>query len=361
MGLSTGLRDYRLGLVSPLNTAHGAVRERHGVLFSVSDGVHCGWGEAAPMPGWSVETLAGCRSVLELAAARLARCDSLDDPGVAAALDALEARPHARAAVAGAVLDLTAQQRRTSVASVLVGPGPAPGSGPGSALPQSVAVNGLISHAEPTEVAAAATDLVADGMTAVKLKVAALDPATDLARVAAARCAIGDDVELRLDANGGWDVATAVETLEAMAEHDVAFCEEPASGIDDIAAVGAAGVVAVAVDESAVSVDDIAAALRTGTIGVVVVKPQALGGPDSAMAALALLESFGAVGVVTSMIDSAVGVAHAAQVAAAALPQTAHGLYTSYLLEDDVGPRLDVSAGRLLLPQSPGIGVSPAG
>ena len=377
MGLTSELRDYRLGLVSPLNTAHGVLNQRNGVLFSISDGVHRGWGEAAPMPGWSSETPADCRRVLEAAASRTAECDSVDDPGVTAILAELEARPHARAAVAGAVLDLTAQDQGVSVSLILCGlasgsvsaspqspsgrcSAPSPlASGSVSASPQSVSVNGLISHVEPSQVAAAAADLVADGITAVKLKVAAVDPTTDLARVAAARSAIGDDIELRLDANGGWDVDTAVDTLRAMADHDLSFCEEPTSGIDGIAAVGAAGVVPVAVDESAVTLDDVAIALRTEAISVVVIKPQALGGPDMAMAAAALLEEFGADGVVTTMVDSAVGVAHAAHVAAAALPLAAHGLHTSHLLEDDVAPRLRVADGRLHLPQTIGLGVSP--
>ena len=352
MGLTSELRDYRLGLVSPLNTAHGVLNQRDGVLFSISDGVHCGWGEAAPMPGWSAETLADCRRELEAAASRLAECDSVDDPGVAAILAELEAHPHARAAVAGAVLDLTAQDQGVSVSSIL-------GGFTSGSRPQSVSVNGLVSHVEPSQVAAAAADLVADGTSAIKLKVAAVDPTTDLARVVAARSAIGDDIELRLDANGGWDVDTAVDTLRAMADHDVSFCEEPTPGIDGIAVVGTAGVVPVAVDESAVTVDDIAIALRTEAISVVVIKPQALGGPDMAMAAVALLEEFGADGVVTTMIDSAVGVTHAAHVAAAALPLVAHGLHTSHLLKDDVAPRLRVADGRLHLPQHIGLGVSP--
>ena len=150
--------------------------------------------------------------------------------------------------------------------------------------------------------------------------------------MAAARAAIGDEIELRLDANGGWDIDTAIATLKSMASYNVAFCEEPTAGIDGIAAVGAAGGVPVAVDESAVTVSDIAVALRTNTISVVVIKPQALGGPDLAVAAVALVEDFGADAVVTTMIDSAVGVAHAAHLAAAVLPEKANGLATSALL-----------------------------
>lgn len=381
MGLITGLHDYRLALASPLVTAHGVVEHREGVLFSISDGAYVGWGEAAPMPGWSRGSLDDCKTTLEAAASRLAHLDSVDDPRFGAILAELEARPHARAALAGAAFDLFARRHGVSIASLLqvhLGLGStssvsptaepeAPRSVQVNSLisqrqpeaPRSVLVNGLISDAHPEAVATKAAVLALEGITAVKLKVAATDPRTDLARVSAARSAIGDEIELRLDANGGWDVDIAIATLHKMAGYNIAFCEEPTAGIEGIAAVGAASAVPVAVDESAVTVSDIATALRTNTISVVVIKPQALGGPDLAVAAVALVEEFGADAVVTTMIDSAIGVAHAAHVAAAALPAKAHGLATSALLANDIAPRLEIAAGRIHLPQPPGLGVSP--
>ena len=365
MGLITGLHDYRLALASPLVTAHGVVDHREGVLFSISDGTHVGWGEAAPMPGWSRESLSDCKTTLEAAASRVAHLDSVDDPRFGAILAELEARPHARAALAGAAFDLSASSHDLSLASLLLAHPVLGSASPGSLTaelgePRSVLVNGLISDAHPEAVATKAAVLAHEGITAVKLKVAAADPRTDPARVAAARAAIGDEIELRLDANGGWDVDTAIATLQKMADYNIAFCEEPTTGIDGIAAVGAASAVPVAVDESAVNLSDIAAAMRTNKISVVVIKPQALGGPDLALAAVALVEEFGADAVVTTMIDSAIGVAHAAHVAAAVLPAKAHGLATSALLAEDTAPRLKVEDGKLHLPNRPGLGVSPA-
>ena len=364
MGLAVELHDYGLALASPFVTAHGVVDHREGVLFSISDGANVGWGEAAPLPGWSRESLDDCKIVLASVAPRLAQLDSVDDSRLTAILTELEAQPHARAALAGAAFDLSASSHELSLASHLMAH-PVLGTAPPGSLtaeleePRSVLVNGLISDAHPEAVATKAAVLALEGITAVKLKVAAADPRTDLARVAAARAAIGDEIELRLDANGGWDIDTAIAALKSMADYNVAFCEEPTAGIDGIAAVGAATGVPVAVDESAVTVSDIAVALRTKTISVVVIKPQALGGPDLAVAAVALVEEFGADAVVTTMIDSAVGVAHAAHVAAAALPQQVHGLATSTLLANDVAPRLEITAGRMHLPAVAGLGVSP--
>ena len=61
--------------------------------------------------------------------------------------------------------------------------------------------------------------------------------------------------------------------------------------------------------------------------------------------------------IVTSMIDSAVGLAHAAHVAAACGLASAHGLATSSLLESDVARGLVIESGRLRLPEEPGLGV----
>ncbi|MCY3850697.1 MAG: o-succinylbenzoate synthase [Acidimicrobiaceae bacterium] len=360
MALIAELRDYRLALASPLVTAHGVVKQREGVLFSISDGVDVGWGEAAPLPGWSQESLTDSRRTLDSVAPRLAQLDSLGDLRLAAILAELEAQPHARAALAGAVFDLSSRRQGVSLAGFLRSRFSSASHASGSPLSRSVLLNGLISHGDPAKVGAAAAALVAEGVSAVKLKVAAAGPQTDVARVSAARSAIGDDIELRLDANGGWDVETAISTLREMAGCNVAFCEEPTSGIDGIAAVGAAGVVPVAVDESAATPDDIVAALKTNMIRVVIVKPQALGGSDLAMSAIALAEDFGATAVVTSMIDSAVGVAHAAHVAAASLPGQVHGLATSDMLNEDVGPRLGIESGKLILADLPGLGVAPS-
>jgi L-alanine-DL-glutamate epimerase-like enolase superfamily enzyme len=51
--------------------------------------------------------------------------------------------------------------------------------------------------------------------------------AQDLDRVAAVRDAIGPDIRLMVDANGAWDVATAVKMGRAMERHDIYWYEEP--------------------------------------------------------------------------------------------------------------------------------------
>jgi L-alanine-DL-glutamate epimerase-like enolase superfamily enzyme len=73
----------------------------------------------------------------------------------------------------------------------------------------------------------------ADGFTAVKMKVGTR-PAQDVARVAVARDAIGDGVQLFVDANGAYDRKQALGFASAFAELDVSWFEEPVSS-DDLA------------------------------------------------------------------------------------------------------------------------------
>lgn len=347
-GLAVELRPFRLPLRVPLRTTHGEVADRQGVLFGIDDGTHAGWGEAAPMPGWSSHDLPATVDALAAVAASMEVIDGVDDPRLQEILDELEELPHARAALAGALADIGARALGVSVAASLAS-APAP----------LVAVNALAAAPTPDGVAQECAAALAAGYSTVKLKVGVATPSVDRDRVAAARDALGTAAGLRIDANGAWDVDTAVALLDDLAAHDVMWCEEPTDGVEAIAAVGARSAVPVAVDESARSVDDIARALGTGTVDVVVVKPQALGGPDLAVRAIRLATEVGATAVVTSMIDGAIGVAHAVHVAAAGGVDLAHGLGTSSLLADDVAAPLPVADGCIVVPDGPGLGVVP--
>ena len=71
-----------------------------------------------------------------------------------------------------------------------------------------------------------ANKIVADGFTVIKVKLGE-DKEKDVARIKAIREAIGNDIPLRIDANGGWNLNTAIETLQALASFNIQYCEEP--------------------------------------------------------------------------------------------------------------------------------------
>jgi L-alanine-DL-glutamate epimerase-like enolase superfamily enzyme len=72
---------------------------------------------------------------------------------------------------------------------------------------------------------------VEQGITRVKMKIGR-DAGIDIERVAAARKAIGDDVELFVDANGAYSRKQALGQARAFEECDVRWFEEPVSSDD---------------------------------------------------------------------------------------------------------------------------------
>lgn len=209
----------------------------------------------------------------------------------------------------------------------------------------SVAVNALIPALAPAEAEAAAARAVADGYSCVKVKVGTGD---DVSRLAAVRGAVGDGVAVRVDANGAWSVDEAVERIAAMSRFDLELVEQPVATLADLARVRRTVAVPVAADECVRDVPDARQLARRHAADAVVLKVQPLGG---VRAALVIAEAAGVPAIVTSMLETSVGLA-AGLALAAALPELpfACGLGTAALLAADVvaDPLVPVD-GRLTL------------
>jgi O-succinylbenzoate synthase len=169
------------------------------------------------------------------------------------------------------------------------------------------------------------------GFGAVKVKVR---DATGIALVRAVRDAVGPDVGVRVDANGAWDVDTAVTMIARLAGFDLEYVEQPCATLDDLARVRRRVDVPIAADECIRSLDDARELRARDAADVIVVKQQPLGG---VRAALAVAEAAGVPAVVSSMMETSVGIA-AGVALAAALPELPYacGLATLGALAGDV-------------------------
>lgn len=176
------------------------------------------------------------------------------------------------------------------------------------------------------------------GCTTAKVKVAerGQDEADDLARLEAVRDALGPDGAVRIDVNAAWDVDTALWRLPryARAAGGLQYVEQPCPEVEDLAAVRRRQDVPVAADESIRRSEDPLRVVRAEAADVVVLKVAPLGG---VRLCLDLAEAVGVPVVVSSAIDTSVGIA-AGVALAAALPELPYacGLGTVALLADDV-------------------------
>jgi O-succinylbenzoate synthase len=215
------------------------------------------------------------------------------------------------------------------------------GWGPSSPLLRDrVRVNATLPAVAPDAVAGILARF--PGCRTVKVKVA--EPgqvlADDVARVAEARSALGPEGRIRIDANGGWNVDEAEHAIHALARFDLEYVEQPCASVHELAElrtrVKYMGI-PVAADESVRKAEDPLAVARAGAADVLVIKAQPLGGIT---AALDIVRQAGLPVVVSSALDTSVGISMGLHLAAAIDDlQFDCGLATSALLAADVTAR----------------------
>lgn len=173
----------------------------------------------------------------------------------------------------------------------------------------------------------------------VKIKVAEAGQSIedDLARISAAHKA-NPAAKIRLDANGGFSADEAVALVERLvaAGIQLEYFEQPVATIAELAEarirLGRLGV-QVAADESVRKVSDPLAVAMAGAADVLVLKAQPLGGVG---AAAAIANEAGLPWVVSSALESSVGISMGAHLAALNPRDVAHGLGTLNLFAGDV-------------------------
>ncbi len=203
----------------------------------------------------------------------------------------------------------------------------------------SVPVNVTVPAVGPEQAAALVRG--SSGCRTAKVKVAERGQGVgdEVARLEAVRDALGPGGRVRMDANGGWSLDEAVRVLPVLdrAAGGLEYVEQPCASVEELAAVRRRVEVPVAADESIRRAEDPYRVRDLEAADVAVLKVQPLGG---VRACLRIAEEIGLPVVVSSALETSVGIA-AGVALAAALPELplACGLATVQLLADDVAAR----------------------
>lgn len=347
-------RTYAIPFAAAFTTAHGVAHQRTGAIVRVrADSGLVGLGEIAPLPEFGGGTLADALAGLP------ALADGLLGGTVGQALDRLDRLDYAAAGVAAqacgldtALLDVAAQAAGLPLARLL---------SPGASA--QVPVNATIGAAGRAAAVAAAAQAAEAGFGCVKLKVGVAPTRTDeIERIAAVRSALGPNLRLRLDANGAWGVAEAIAIIRAAERYGIELVEQPVAAHDlaGMAQVRRAVGAPIAADEAVGGPEQARLVIAAGAADVLIIKPMLAGGLRRAQAIGALAQAAGLHTIVTTTIDTGVGVAAALHLAATLPPpQPACGLATGALLASDLlAEPLAVRHGALRLPARPGLGVA---
>ena len=321
----------------PVVTAYGALEERR--LFEVDlvagDEVS-GRGEAAPLEPYDGVSMDRVAAALERYRPILAGGDDLTGGELLDACAAADPLPQALAAIDLALWDRAGRRTGERVAALLT-------DDPAEDVPVNATVTAL-----DTDDAAAACAAAADaGYRCVKLKVGMGD---DIARVAAAREALGPEPELRLDANGAWTVSEAIAVIGELASYGLELVEEPVHGIEELRAVRERVAVRIAMDETTSR----PGAIASQAADAVCLKLTRCGGISGLLAAASLVRAHGAGAYIASTFDGPIGIAGALHAAAALGNLPACGLGTLALFDEDAGA-FSVVDGAVPLPDAPGL------
>jgi o-succinylbenzoate synthase len=322
-----------------------------------SDG-RVGWGEAPQV--WQVtgESIASATACIESMLAPALTGQPLDDRE---ALEHLGARVRgavarnfgAKAAVDAALHDLVAQAEGVGVAALL--------RGRADGIPTALQTDVTLSAGDAASLATAALGRVAAGFTTLKMKVGT-DAASDVARVAAARAAVGPDVRIRLDANQGWSREEAVSVIRALeaADLDVEFVEQPvvADDVEGLAWVRERVGLRIMADESCFGPFDLERIIRLGAADLVNVKLAKCGSLQVGRDMLRRAHEAGLGTIVGSMMESHIGVGAAAALVAAEPTTEVSDLDAAWWAErSPVRGGVRYEGATLRLPSAPGLGI----
>lgn len=322
--------SYELPLAAPVSLAPGVMADaRRGLLLELFEAGESFWGEAAPLPGFSRESLEDARRYLEESAAKLSGAD-LVRKSFWAVSDSLPGG---------------SPSGEFAVASVLEGLDRFSGVSEGS-----VAVCGLLTG-DRREVLADAARLRESGYEAVKLKVGRGSVADDAALVGEVLSVLGGEVSLRLDANRAWSFEEAEDFARRVGVEGVEYVEEPLEEPERLRELSGRSGLPVALDESLAEMDEEGAEAHDYARAFVI-KPTLLG-PSRTLALAASARGLGAEAVISSSYESGVGMLGLLRLAA---PHGVAGLDTyRRLAEDVISPRLDLSKPRLEMREVLGI------
>jgi L-alanine-DL-glutamate epimerase-like enolase superfamily enzyme len=335
--------------------AHGAFHTHSPFLFVkvYTDEGTVGLGEVSCTPAWSGEdNVSAAHLIRTVLAPALEGKDPCNVLQLAMLIRArLPGNPFTRAGVEMALWDILAKTAGLPLYRLL-----------GGAVRDSVPTKFSLSGVEPSIAAENAAWAVEQGFRTLKVKVG-MDPEEDVARVRAVRKAIGPDIRLGVDANGGWAVTTAIRCIRHMEEEGIFFAEQPVPAGDParMAEVRRQVDVPIIADESVYTPEDALSLIKAGAADVLSIYA-GKGGIANARDTATVAAAGGICCTVGSNLELGVGAAAMIHLAMATPGVNAEeypcDILTPFYYETDMLQEpLDIRAGEARPPERPGLGV----
>lgn len=336
-------------------TSHGVHATSPYVVVRLhTDEGHVGLGEATVAPRWSGETSAGAVAVIEGLFAPVLRGE---DPTQITRLrrkmeSTIRLNPFTKAAVEMALWDLAGKAAGVPVYQLL-----------GGKVRDEMPLRMVVGSLDVASAAELAQRFLEWGAKCLKVKVG-LDPRQDVERVRAVRELAGPGIPISIDANCGWSVPQAVQTLARLREFDILFAEQPIGTGDpgELAALRRRTEVPIMADESAFTCGDVWTLTALRAVDIISVYPGKNGGIQGTVECVHAAKAAGIPCAMGSNLELGIGTAAMLHLGAA-LPTIASERFPG----DFIGPLyheadllrtpLPLGPAAAVVPDGPGLGV----
>lgn len=350
------IQNIEVGIIEvplrkPFKTALRTVDSVRDIVVKITtDTGHVGYGEAAPTAVITGDTLGSIRCAIEnYIKPKLIGLEIYNLEEIMKRIDnCMVKNTSAKAAVDIAIYDLFGQLNESPLYKLLGG------------YKDEIITDLTISVNPPHEMAEDSIYAVEKGYKTLKIKVGE-DISMDMKRIQAIRDAVGYNIELRLDANQGWQPKEAIILLRRMEDKgfNIELVEQPVRANDLVGLKYVTDNVSIPIlaDESVFSAMDAANIIQNRAADLVNIKLMKTGGIHNALKICALAEIYEVECMIGCMLESKLSVSAAVHLAASKSIITKVDLDGPGLCSEDPidgGPIFNDSI--ITLNQTPGLG-----
>jgi o-succinylbenzoate synthase len=213
---SIGIYKLAIPLKEPFVISLGAQYDAESIIVTIRTDEHTGFGECSPYMSINGESIDTCFIVGQYLGKMLKGQNALDIKQCVQSMDkVIHANNSIKSAFDMALYDIAAQYAGLPLYKFL-----------GGENNKTLVTDYTVSLGDAKKMADDAAKYKQQGFPVIKVKLGESKP-KDAERIHLIREAVGYDIPLRIDANQGWDVKTAIDTLKELKRYNIQHCEEP--------------------------------------------------------------------------------------------------------------------------------------
>jgi len=340
---------FKIPFTSPFRISNQTLNTRNGIYLVFDTGDFRAYGEIAPLPGFSKETIHQVVAVLLENQRNLEQAILKNEvEQFISILDSIHNFPSLSFGLDLLMLDLKSKERSKSLFSMFT-----------DKDPKKPNVNGAIGVLDVESSVAKAQSIIQEGINTLKIKVG-VDQTKEMEVIGAIRKRF-PKATIRIDANQAWTPKNALRNLELFEAYDIEYCEQPVSKYDikGLKKVKNETSIPIAADESALGFNEAKLLIEEHACDVIILKPSLFGRIKNCLLIKELCISNGIELVITTAFDTIIGRTITAVLAAhLGSDKYAHGLATGRYLQETIFLPQEIHQGKYVLPSSAGISLN---